>query len=131
MAKTKGHLGVVLVGAAQTVGEVRGVTLNPVVGVNSGAAMGSQDDQPSAGLIRSTGSFRAWYDAADAGQQAIIEGAVMDIEYRPSGTGSGLPSLSFSNALIAGINYSGEVGTDVEVEFSFEAGGSPTRSTQA
>jgi hypothetical protein len=76
------------------------------------------------------GAARCFYDEDDAAQAAASPGAYIAVDFRPRGTGSGLPTLS-GNAIVTGASPSSEVDQYIMVEFTFLGDGILTIAQQA
>ena len=100
MARGLGDQGVVMSGA-NAVAAVREFTISEEGNQVPLIAMGDTFIQKAAALPDVTGTVTCWYDPADStGQGTLTQGATVNLELRPEGTGSGNPEITVTNAEI-------------------------------
>lgn len=118
MARGLGDKGVVMVGAA-AIAAVRNYTIDedgPTVDL---PAMGDTLKWKEPQIPDKGGSVECWADETDtAGQGAITIGALVDLEFRPLGDGSGLPEITAQNCRVTRVSRN--VPTEGGREFTFD-----------
>lgn len=129
MATYTGNSGVVMAGT-NAVGEVVRFTVNQQANRIDDTVLGDANRTYKSGVAEVTGTVECYYDAADTGQSALTIGADVNLDLRPRGTGSGLPTLSVA-ATITGVDGP-SVGYDeiITRTFTWAATGTLTSGTQ-
>ena len=131
MANHKGSEGVVKIGAANTVAEVRDWSLSETADTIEDTSMGDTARTRKPGLTSASGSITAFWDETDTnGQGAMTVGSEVTLNLYPEGATSGDTYASLS-AIITEAGVSATFDGMVEATFSFEANGAVTWGTVA
>lgn len=132
MAKKTGSSGVVKVavagGSVAVVGEVRSFTFDGSADVIEDTVMGNTARTYKAGQTSSTVSVECYWDEADAQQLVLDEGASIDFELYPTGTGSGETYFSGGGIVTARTINAASDGM-VEASFTVQCSGAVTEAT--
>ena len=133
MASITGNGGVVKVavsgGSVAAVAEVRSYSLDKSGDTIENSSMGDSSRTYLAGLTNSTLSVECYFDSADTnGQSVLDEGAVVDFEIHPAGTGAGSPKYSGSG-IVTGSNIAAAFDGMVDASFSIQVSGAVTVGT--
>lgn len=115
-------------GSVANIGEVRSYTFDGSADTIEDTAMGDTARTYKAGLKNSTLSIEAYYDSSDSAQEDLANGAVVDFELHPEGTGAGTPVISGSGVVNAS-NISGSFDGMVEASFTIQISGEYTTGT--
>ena len=118
MARYTGNDGVVLEGAT-AVANVRSFEHNETGDEIDMPAMGDSAKVRLPGKPDVGGTIQCWWDPADAGQLALVQGATVALKLQLQGTGVGKPQLLMSTARITGVKFRGPVNAGAEAEFTY------------
>lgn len=131
MAKSKGFSGVVKLQVAGTtvavVGEVRSFTFDGSADTIETSVMGTQARTYVAGLTTNTVSIDCYWDESDAQQLVIDEGASLDFEIYPTGTGTGETFFS-GNGVVTSKSITVSFDGMVEASFAIQCSGAVTEA---
>lgn len=117
-----GYPGIVLV-ATNQVASVRRYRLSSGAStedVTVGGGTGATATAPT--LTTISGTIEAFLEPGDAAQQALVAGAIVDIQLRPEGTGSGLPQRQITGAVVTSVDEDWQPSSHNAVSFTFENG---------
>lgn len=132
MAISTGSSGVVKVatagGSVAVVASVRSYSLEGSADTIDSSVIGDTAKQFKAGLKTSTVSIECYWDSADAEQILMDEGATVDWQVSPTGTGSG-ESYFAGSGIITSRSVSGSFDGMVEASFSIQTSGGITEAT--
>lgn len=135
MSTTTGTGGVVKVaasgGSVANVTEVRSYSFDASADVIEDTVMGDTARTYKASLKNTTMSIETYWDETDStGQMVLDEGAEIDFELYPTGTGSGETYYSGSG-VVTSRSISGSFDGMVEASYSVQVSGAVTEATAA
>jgi hypothetical protein len=115
-------------GSVVVVGEVRSYSYDGSADAIEDTVMGDTARTYKAGLAQYSLSVEAYFDSTDSGQDALVEGATIDWELHPEGTGTGTPVYSGSGVVTASA-FTATFDGMAEASFSIQGSGERTAST--
>jgi len=113
-------------GSVANVGEVRSYTFDSSADTIEDTAMGDTARTYKAGQKNSTISIEAYFDSSDTAQADLVNGAEIDFELHPEGTGTGTPVYSNTtgkSAIVTASNFSASFDGMVEASFTIQVSG--------
>lgn len=132
MATKTGASGVVKVQVSGTtvavVGEVRSFTFEGSADTIDDSVMGDTARTYKQGLKTNTLSVECYWDEADAQQLILDEGADIDFEIHPTGTGTGETYFS-GGGIVTSRSITGSFDGMVEAAFSVQCSGAVTEAS--
>jgi len=131
MAISKGSSGVVKLQLTGTtvavVGRVRSYTIDGSADTIETSVMGDESRTYLPGLKTNTVSIDCYWDESDAQQLIIVEGASLDFEIYPTGTGTG-ETFSSGNGIVTSKSIAGSFDGMVEASFAIQCSGAVTEA---
>lgn len=132
MAKTTGSSGVIKIaatgGSVAVVGEVRSFTFDGSADTIEDSVMGNTARTYKASLKTNTLSIECYWDEADAQQLILSEGASIDFELYPTGTGTGETYFS-GTGIVTARSIPASFDGMVEASFSIQCSGAVAEAT--
>lgn len=132
MATNKGSSGVVKIavdgGSVAVVGEVRSYSIDTTADTVEDTVMGDTARTYLPSLTSATLSVECYWDDSDAQQLILDEGADIDWEIHPTGTGAGEKYYE-GNGVVTAKTITASFDGMVEASFSVQVSGAVTEST--
>lgn len=129
MATYNSSQGLIKVGT-DTLGELKSFSFSETAGTIETSNLTSTAKTFAVGQTSFSGSAEAYWDNDDAGQNALSNGAVVDLHFYPEGATTG-DKFRTGTCLISEVSTSLSTEGMVEASFSFTGSGVLTESTVA
>lgn len=129
MATHNSSQGLIKVGS-DTLGELKSFSFSETAGTIETSNLTSTAKTFAVGQTSFSGSAEAYWDNDDAGQNALSNGAVVDLHFYPEGATTG-DKFRTGTCLISEVSTSLSTEGMVEASFSFTGSGVLTESTVA
>ena len=128
MASQTGNNGVIKVGANQ-IAQLTGWSISENAPPLENTVLGSANRTYLAGLAEVTGTINCFYDKSDTAQNAMTVGAIVTLEFRPEGNGSGKAAWTVSATLVR-LDNSVAFQQVITEQYQWQAAGTLAKGTQ-